>query len=63
MPSACEGASFDELRSSLITHVSSRCINGCEYMKVKYLNCGLRREYESDLRSYKHYLNSSEDKT
>ena len=31
-------------------------------MKVKYLNCGLRREYESDLRSNKHYLNSSEDK-
>ena len=32
-------------------------------MKVIYLNCGLRREYESSyLRSNKHYLNSSEDK-
>ena len=29
-------------------------------MKVIYLNCGLRCEYESDLRSNEHYLSSSE---
>ena len=29
-------------------------------MKVINLNCGWRREYESDLRSNEHYLSSSE---
>ena len=29
---------------------------------IIYLNCGLRREYESDLRSNEHYLYSSEKK-
>ena len=31
-------------------------------MKVINLNCGWRREYESDLRSNKHYLSSSENR-
>ena len=31
-------------------------------MKVIYLNCGLRREYESDLRSNEHYFSGSENK-
>ena len=31
-------------------------------MKIIYLNGGQRREYESDLRSNEHYLNSSENK-
>ena len=31
-------------------------------MKVIYLFCGLRREYESDLRSNEHHLSSSEKK-
>ena len=35
---------------------------GCEYMKVLYLNCGWRREYDSDLHSKEHYLTSSEKK-
>ena len=29
-----------------------------EYTKVIYMNCGERREYESDLRSNEHYLKS-----
>ena len=37
-------------------------INGCEYVNVIYLNCGQRREYESDLRSNERYLSSSEKK-
>ena len=28
-----------------------------------YVNCGLRKEYESDLQSNEHYLGSSENKT
>ena len=31
-------------------------------MKVIYLNCGWRHGYESDLRSYEHFLSSSEKK-
>ena len=31
-------------------------------MKIIYVNCGWRREYESDLRSNEHYLSSSENK-
>ena len=31
-------------------------------MKVTYLNCGYRREYESDRRSSEHYLSSSENR-
>ena len=27
----------------------------CEYMKIIYVNCGLRNVYESDLHSNKHY--------
>ena len=26
-------------------------INNCKYMKIMYGNCGLRNEYERDLRS------------
>ena len=33
-----------------------------EYMKVMYVNCGLRKKCESDLRSNEYYLNSSEKK-
>ena len=29
-------------------------------MKIIYVNCGLRNEYESVLRSNEHYLSSSE---
>ena len=32
-------------------------------MKVIYENCGLRNEYESDLRSNEHNLSSTENKT
>ena len=31
-------------------------------MKVLYVNCGWRREYESDIRSNEHYSSSSENK-
>ena len=31
-------------------------------MKITYVNCGWRREYESDLRSNEHYSSSSENK-
>ena len=31
-------------------------------MKIIFVNCGLRREYQSDLRSNEHYLSSSENK-
>ena len=31
-------------------------------MKIMYVNCWLKREYESDLRSNEHYLSSSENK-
>ena len=31
-------------------------------MKIVYVNCGLRNEYESDLRNNKHYLSNSESK-
>ena len=34
----------------------------CEYMKIIHLNCGLRNEYESDLRSNEHYFGGSENK-
>ena len=33
-----------------------------EYMKITYVNCGLRNEYESNVRSTEHYFNSSENK-
>ena len=33
-----------------------------EYMKIPYVNRGLRSEYESDVRSTEHYFNSSENK-
>ena len=33
----------------------------CEYMKIIHLNCGLRNEYESDLRSDELYFGSSEN--
>ena len=32
-------------------------------MEIIYVNCGWRREYESDLRSNEHYLSSSQNKT
>ena len=31
-------------------------------MKIIYVNCGWRREYESNLRSNEHYLSSNENK-
>ena len=31
-------------------------------MKIIYVNCGERREYESDLRSNEHHLSISENK-
>ena len=31
-------------------------------MKIIYVNCGWRREYESDLRSNEHYSSSCENK-
>ena len=31
-------------------------------MKIIYVGCGLRGEYESDLRSNYYHLNSTEDK-
>ena len=34
----------------------------CECMKIIHLNCGLRNEYESDLRSNERYFCSSENK-
>ena len=34
----------------------------CEYVKIIHLNCGLRNEYESDLRSNEHYFGGSENK-
>ena len=29
-------------------------------MKIIYVNCGLRNEFESDLRGDEHYLNTSD---
>ena len=34
----------------------------CQYMKIMHSNCGLRNEYESDLRSNEHYFGSSDKK-
>ena len=31
-------------------------------MKIMYVNCGFRNEYESDLRTNAHYLGSCESK-
>ena len=31
-------------------------------MKIMYVNCGFRNEYESDLRTNEHYLSSCESK-
>ena len=31
-------------------------------MKIMYVNCGFRNEYESDLRTNEHYLGSCESK-
>ena len=31
-------------------------------MKIMYVNCGFRNEYESDLRTNEHYLGSCEIK-
>ena len=33
-----------------------------EYMKIMYMNCGLRNEYESGLWINEHYLSSSQNK-
>ena len=34
----------------------------CEYMKIIYVNCKLRNEFESYPRSYERYLSNSENK-
>ena len=31
----------------------------CKYLKIIHVNCGLRKEFESDLRSNEQYLGSS----
>ena len=36
--------------------------NDSEYMKILYVNCSSRNKYESTLRSYDHFLSSSEIK-
>ena len=37
-------------------------IDGCEYMKIIYVNCGLRAEIECDLCSNENHSSSSENK-
>ena len=37
-------------------------VHDCEYMKIICVNCGLRNEYESDLRSNEHFLSNDENK-
>ena len=34
-------------------------LNDCEYMKIIYVDCKLRNEYESDLRCDELYLSSA----
>ena len=34
----------------------------CRYMKIIHVNCGRRKEYGSDPRSYENYLSSRENK-
>ena len=34
----------------------------CEYIRIIYVNCGLRNEYESNVCSNEHYLSSGENK-
>ena len=34
----------------------------CKYTKIIHVNCSLRDELESDLRSNEHYLTGSENK-
>ena len=36
--------------------------NDCGYIKILYVNCGLRNKYDSNLRSIEHFLSSSENK-
>ena len=45
-----------------INQESKLSIKDFEYMKIIHVNCGLRTEYESDLRSNEHYLSSSDNK-
>ena len=42
------------------TEINSR--SDCRDMKIIYMNCGWRNEYESDPRSYEHYLSNGENK-
>ena len=37
-------------------------INDCEYVKMIYVNCGIRNEYESDLCRNNHCLSGSENR-
>ena len=37
-------------------------VHDCEYMKIICVNCGLRNEYESDLRSNEHFFSNDENK-
>lgn len=44
-----------------LSRVSSkaRVSPGRKFMKIIYVNCEFRNEYESDLRSIEHYISSS----
>lgn len=44
-----------------LSRVSSkaRVSPGHKFMKIIYVNCEFRNEYESDLRSIEHYISSS----
>ena len=37
-------------------------LNDCEYLKIIYVDCRLRNEYESDLPSNENYCSSGENK-
>ena len=36
--------------------LTCKIVNNCEYMKIIYVNCRQRREYDSDPRSNEDYL-------
>ena len=48
--------------SACCGHLASKTLPfDFEYMKIMYMNCGLRNEYESGVCINEHYLSSSEN--
>ena len=48
--------------AEILDYKTKKQINDCGFIKILYVNCGLRNKYESNLRNIEHFLSSSETK-